>query len=104
MFAVIEISGSQFKVSQNDILDVNRLEAEEGSTININDVVLVSKDGKDATIGTPYVPGAEVTAKVVEHFKGDKVRVFKFTAKKRYQLTKNHRQHLTRLEITDIKA
>lgn len=104
MFAVIEIGGSQYKVSPNDVIEVNRIDAEEGTTMDINEIVIVSTDDKDATIGTPYVSGAGVKVKVVEHLKGDKIRVFKFRAKKRFQLTKNHRQPLTKLEILEITA
>jgi large subunit ribosomal protein L21 len=104
MFAVIEIGGFQYKVSPNDVIEVNRIEAEPGSSINIPDVVLYSSDGSDAVIGQPYVDGALVEAKVIEHKRGDKVRVLKFKAKKRFAKEYGHRQELTKLEIVNIKA
>jgi large subunit ribosomal protein L21 len=104
MFAVIELGGFQYKVSPKDVIEVNRMEVEPGDSITINEIVLMSADGKDAKIGKPYVDGASVEAKVIEHKRGDKVRVFKFTAKKRYSKEQGHRQDLTTLEIVDIKG
>jgi len=104
MFAVIEIGGSQQKVSKKDSIEVNRIDAKEGDTITIDTVVLVSENDKEAKIGQPYVKGATVEAKVIKHFRGEKIIVFKFKAKKRYQKTQGHRQDLTRLEIIDIKG
>ncbi len=102
MFAVIEIGGSQQKVAKNDLIDVNRLDAKEGDTIVIDSVVLLGESDDKAKIGQPYVEGAKVKAKVVKHFRGEKIIVFKFKAKKRYQKTQGHRQDLTKLEILDI--
>ena len=102
MFAVIEIGGSQQKVSKKDIIEVNKIDAKEGDTITINTVVLLAENDKEAKIGQPYVKGATVKAKVIKHFRGEKIMVFKFKAKKRYQKTQGHRQDLTKLEILDI--
>ncbi len=104
MFAVVEIGGRQYKVTQNDKIDVELLETEEGKTMTFDKVLLVSDNDKDANIGMPYVKGASVEAKVVKHFKGEKIRVFKFTPKKRYKKTQGHRQNYTQLEITGITA
>jgi len=104
MFAVIEIGGSQYKVSPKDVITVNKLDSEAGSNINIKEIVLFSDDGKNAKIGQPYLEGANVEAKVLEHLKGEKVRVFKFVAKKRQRKNRGHRQELTKLEITSISA
>jgi large subunit ribosomal protein L21 len=104
MFAVVEIGGRQYKVAPNDKIDVELLDSEAGKTMKFDRVLLVSKDDKDADIGMPYVKGASVEAKVVKHFKGEKIIVFKFTPKKRFKKTQGHRQNYTQLEITSIKG
>ncbi len=104
MFAVVEIGGRQYKVTQNAIIDVELLETEAGKSMKFDKVLLVSENDKDANIGMPYVKGATVEAKVVKHFKGEKIIVFKFTPKKRFKKTQGHRQNYTQLEITAIKA
>lgn len=104
MFAVVEIGGRQYKVAPNEKIDVELQDAEAGKSLKFNKVLMVSENDKDANIGMPYVAGATVEAKVVKHFKGEKIRVFKFTPKKRYKKTQGHRQNYTQLEITGIKA
>jgi large subunit ribosomal protein L21 len=104
MFAVVEIGGRQYKVTPNAKIDVELLDTEAGKPVKFNTVLLVSENDKDANIGMPYVKGATVEAKVVKHFKGEKIRVFKFTPKKRFKKTQGHRQNYTQLEITGINA
>ena len=99
MFAVIETGGKQYKVAKGDTLDVERLEGKEDSAIKFDKVLLV-----DEKVGTPTVSGASVSGKIVAHKRGEKIVVFKMKAKKRYQKTQGHRQELTTIEITDIKA
>ena len=99
MFAIVETGGSQYKVEKGSTIDVNRMEGTEGSSITLDQVLMI-----DTNVGTPTIPGASVTAKIVAHKRGDKIVVFKMKAKKRYQKTQGHRQELTTLEITDIKA
>ncbi|MBU1151854.1 50S ribosomal protein L21 [Patescibacteria group bacterium] len=101
MFAIIETAGAQYKVEKGAKIEVNRMEGKEGSSIKIDQVLLIDDNGK-VEVGTPTV-GAEVTAKILEHKRGEKIVVFKMKAKKRYQKTQGHRQELTVLEITDIK-
>jgi large subunit ribosomal protein L21 len=84
MYAIVEIAGQQFKVEKDKKLFVHRLDAEQGDSLDFEKVLLVDNDGKVA-VGTPTVKGAKVTAKVLEHVKGDKVIVFK---KKRRKVTK----------------
>jgi len=103
MFAVIQTGGKQYKVSKGETLDVELMAGKEGDTVKIDSVLLISDQGK-TTIGTPTVKGAVVSAKVVAHKRGEKIRVFKMKAKKRYQKTQGHRQNLMTIEITDIKA
>jgi large subunit ribosomal protein L21 len=102
MFAVVEIAGKQFKVSQGDKIEVPKLkDTKEGDKIKI-DKVLLKSDGKKTDIGTPYVSGSSVELAVKEHGKGKKIRVFKMKPKKRYQKTQGHRQAYTLVEILKI--
>jgi large subunit ribosomal protein L21 len=105
MFAVVEIGGRQYKVSPNEKIEVEKLDAEAGKKLQFDRILLISEEnGSNTRIGQPYVDGASVEAKVIEQFKGEKVIVHKFRAKKRYAKTQGHRQNYTRLEITEIKA
>jgi len=104
MFAIVEIGGRQYRVTANDKIEVDLLEDEAGKAIKLNRVLMIASSDTEATIGKPYVSGASVDAKVIEHFKGEKIRVFKFTPKKRYRKTQGHRQNYTRLEITAINS
>jgi large subunit ribosomal protein L21 len=104
MFAVVEISGRQFKVSPKEKVEVDLLDAEPGKTLNFSKVLLIAESDSDARIGQPYLTGASVETKVLEHFKGEKIRVFKFRPKKRYAKTQGHRQNYTRLEVLGIKG
>jgi len=101
MYAIVNIAGQQFKVSENQNLYVHRLASEEGSSIEFSDVLLVDNKGA-ITIGTPTVSGASVKAKVLTHLKGDKVVVFKKKRRKGYRLKRGHRQYLTRIQIEAI--
>lgn len=104
MFAVVDINGNQYKVSPQETIEVQKLDTEPGKTITFEHVVLLASSDKDAKIGQPFIAGASVEAKVVEHFKGEKVRIFKFKPKTRYQKTQGHRQEYTKIEITSIKG
>jgi large subunit ribosomal protein L21 len=103
MFAIVQTGGKQYKVEKGQTLDIEKLEAEEGKTVNLDKVLLIS-DKTATKVGTPLVEGAYAVAKIVAHKRGDKILVFKMKAKKRYQKTQGHRQSLTTVEITDIKA
>jgi len=104
MFAVVEIAGHQYRVTENEKIQVDLLEEEPGKTLKFKTVLLVAESDSSAKIGQPYLSGAEVSAKVLEHFRGEKIRVFKFIPKKRHSKTQGHRQNYTYLEITGIKA
>lgn len=101
MYAIVDIAGQQFKVSQGQKLKVHRLEAEEGKLVELENVLLVS-DGKTVSVGTPNVDGARIAAKVLAHSKGDKVLVFKKKRRKGYQKLNGHRQYITELWIEAI--
>jgi large subunit ribosomal protein L21 len=101
MIAIVDIAGQQFKVEKGQKLFVHRLEGEAGSKVEFNKVLLLDNEGKLA-VGTPTVEGASVSAKIVEHLKGDKVLVFKKKRRKGYQKLNGHRQYLSKIEIEDI--
>jgi len=101
MYAIVEIAGQQFKVKKDQQIFVHRLESEEGSKVDFENVLLIDSGGK-INVGAPAVKGAKVTAKVLEHLKGDKVIVFKKKRRKGYKVKNGHRQYLTKLEILQI--
>lgn len=104
MFAVVDIAGFQEKVSEGDKLRVPSLKAEEGKSVTFDSVLLLAKSESDVRVGTPYVSGAAVEAKVLSHGVGDKIRVYKMHRRKRYRRTHGHRQGFTEIEVTKIKS
>lgn len=102
-YAVIETGGKQYRVKVGDRLAVEHLHADPGSDLTIERVLLIGGDGS-TQVGTPVVDGATVTARVDDHFRGEKIIVFKFKAKKRYRRRTGHRQNLTHLTITGINS
>ncbi len=103
MYAVVQTGGKQYRVAVGDTLEVEKLDAEPGSQVTLDRVLLVSTDG-GVRIGTPVVEGARVVATVDDQTKGEKIVVFKYKPKKRYRRKQGHRQRYTRLTITDIVA
>lgn len=101
MFAVIKTGGKQYKVAKDDVIAVEKLEADPGATIELTDVLMVGDD-KAQTTGTPLVEGATVAAEVVKQDRSAKIIVFKKKRRKDYRRTKGHRQQVTVLRITDI--
>ena len=101
MYAIVEIAGQQFKVEKDNKIFVNRLKAEQGASLSFDKVLLIDEDGK-VKIGSPYVEGASVKAKVLEHLKGDKVIVFKKIRRKGFDKKNGHRQYLTQILIEEI--
>lgn len=101
MFAVVNIAGQQFKVSENSTYYVPKLSKELNKNITFKEV-LVLNDDKDIKVGSPLIKGAKVTAKVLEHLKDDKVIVFKKKRRKGYRKFNGHRQQLTKIEVTKI--
>ena len=101
MYAIVEIAGQQFKVSRGNKLYVNRLEANEGSNLEFDKVLLIDNDGK-IQIGTPSIDGAKVAATVLSHLQGDKVIVFKKKRRKGYQKSNGHRQQLSQILIQGV--
>ena len=103
MYAIVEIAGQQFKVAKDQKVYVHRLQEDEGAKVSFSKVLLVENEGT-VTIGAPAIEGAEVTAKILGHLKGDKVIVFKKKRRKGYRKKNGHRQFLTEIQIESIAA
>lgn len=101
MYAVIKTGGKQYKVSEGDILNVEKLEGEQGDTVVFDDVLMVSDD-KEIKVGTPLVDGAKVVGEIMAQTKGTKIAVFKMKRRKGYRKKTGHRQELTGLKIKEI--
>lgn len=103
MYAIVNIAGQQIKVAKDQQVYVNRLPGKAGDKVTFDEVLLVENDGK-FNVGAPAVSGASVSAKVVEHVKGDKVIIFKKKRRKGYQTRNGHRQLLTKIAIDGISV
>lgn len=103
MYAIIETGGKQYKVSQGDVVFIEKLDAEENAEVTF-DKVLLAGEGDSVKVGTPTVEGATVSAKVLKNGKAKKVIVFKMKRKKNERKKKGHRQPYTKVEITAINA
>lgn len=102
-FAIVETGGKQYRVREGDTIRVESLDGDEGDTVSLDLVKLVSLNG-ETSVGTPNVEGAKVQAEVVNKGKGKKIVVFKYKAKTRYRRKNGHRQNFTDLRITDISV
>ncbi len=102
MYAVIETGGKQYRVSEGDVVYVEKLDVAEGETVEFDKVLVVG--GDKAKVGAPYVKGATVTGKVVKHGKAKKVTVFTYRPKKDSKRKLGHRQQFTKVEITAING
>ena len=107
MYAIIEDSGTQIRVSDGDLVDVDLRDLGEGDiagkTITFDRVLMVSPDGGEAAVGRPYLDGASVTGEVLEEKKARKIDVIKFKRRKGYRVKQGHRQRFLRVRITGIK-
>ncbi|MCB2100672.1 MAG: 50S ribosomal protein L21 [Rhodobacterales bacterium] len=104
MFAVIKTGGKQYRVAKNDVLRVEKLDAEPGATVELKNVLMIGDGDAAPTVGTPLIDQAAVFAEVVEQTRGDKIIVFKKKRRQNYRRKKGHRQDLTVIRITDISA
>ncbi|ABC22043.1 50S ribosomal protein L21 [Rhodospirillum rubrum] len=95
MFAVIKTGGKQYKVAENDVIDIEKLEADEGATVEFDSVLALGD-----TVGLPTIAGAKVTGEVLSQFRGEKVIIFKKHRRQNYRRKNGHRQFLTRVRIT----
>ena len=103
MYAIVEIAGQQFKVAKDQKVFVHRLNGEEGASMNFDNVLLIDNDGT-VQVGAPAIDGAQVSAKILRHLKGDKVIVFKKKRRKGYKKKNGHRQYLSEIQIESIVA
>ena len=103
MYAVIATGGKQYKVSKGETLRVEKIDGDEGDTVNIDQVLMVA-DGDQVSVGTPVLDKATVTATIKAQGRGDKVEIIKFRRRKHSRKQMGHRQSYTEIEVTDIKA
>jgi large subunit ribosomal protein L21 len=103
MYAVIRTGGKQYSVAPGQILEVEKLDGSVGDSITLDDVLMIVDEG-DVKIGQPQVEGANVTAKITGQYRGEKIRVFRYSPKKRIRVRRGHRQYVTRLQIETIQA
>ena len=102
MYAIVSTGGKQYKVAQDDVITVEKIDAEVGSKVELP--VLFLNDGKKIVTDSAKLAKAKVTAEIVDQFKGEKQLVFKFKKRKRYHRLKGHRQQLTKVKITKVQA
>lgn len=103
MYAIVDIAGKQFKVTQDQYIYAPRIEGEAGTAVNFDQVLLIDNEGS-ISVGTPTVGGASVSGKILEQVKGDKVIVFKKKRRKGYAVKNGHRQQYTKLLIENISG
>ncbi len=101
MYAVVRTGGKQYRVTAGDIFEVEKLDGNVGDTLTLDDVLLVSSDD-DVSVGQPIVEGARVMARITGQYRGKKILVFRYRAKKRIRVRRGHRQYLTRLEVESV--
>ena len=102
MYALVEFKGRQYKAEKGALLKVDKIDAEPGSKLDIDSVLLLSRGEADVVVGSPYVPGAKVSAVVESHDKDKKIIVFKYKPKKDYRRKQGHRQQYSVIKIEDI--
>jgi len=101
MYAVFKTGGKQYRAATGDTIKVEKIDAEKGATVELDQVLMVG-EGEDVKIGSPYLDGGKVMARVVDHGRADKVKIIKFRRRKHHMKRMGHRQYFTQLEITGI--
>jgi len=101
MYALVEILGKQYKAEKDSILKIDKVDAENGSLLEFDSVLLLNNDGK-VKVGTPYVKGVKVSTTVEDHQKGKKVTIIKFKRRKGYRRKQGHRQNYTFVKVNEI--
>jgi len=101
MYAVIKTGGKQHKVSEGDVISIEKINGSRGDTVSFNEVLMISKDD-GIKVGTPYLEGANVSGEIIEQTKGQKINVFKMKRRKGFKKKTGHRQKLTRMKIKAI--
>ena len=102
MYALVEFKGRQYKAEKGALLKVDKIDAEPGSRLDIDTVLLLSKGESDVVVGAPYVAGAKLNAVVESHSKDKKIIVFKYKSKKDYRRKQGHRQEYSIIKVEDI--
>ncbi|HHY70651.1 MAG TPA: 50S ribosomal protein L21 [Thermoanaerobacterales bacterium] len=103
MYAIIETGGKQYRVSEGDVIRVEKLPTDVGELVEIDKVLALSKDDK-LQVGKPWLESSKVTAKVLKHGRGDKIIVLKYKPKKNYRKKQGHRQSFTEIQIEKIEG
>jgi len=103
MYVIVNINGVQTKATRDEVLVVDRLAGQPGDKLTFDEVLLVS-DGDKIAVGRPYVKGAGVSAELVDHFRGPKLRIFKYKRRNDYRKRRGHRDERTRIRVIGIKA
>lgn len=103
MFAVFKSGGKQHRVSEGEVVRLERLDAEPGASVEFDEVLLIA-EGDNVNVGAPFVSGGKVTAEVVAHDRGDKIRIVKFRRRKHYMRRAGHKQWYTDVRITGISG
>jgi len=101
MFAVLKTGGKQYKVSQGDVIQVEKLEGNVGDKVTLDQILMIGEEDK-VDVGSPILDGSQVTCEIMDQVKGPKILVFKKKRRKKYRRTNGHRQLITHLKITDI--
>jgi len=103
MYAIVNINGTQAKVTPDAVIEVPRLKGDPGQKVTFDQVMMVA-DGDRITVGQPFVKGATLTAEVLDHVRGPKLKIFKFKRRRAYRRRKGHRDELTRIRVTAIQV
>lgn len=103
MYAIIKTGNKQYRVKEGDVIDVQKLPGENSAAVKFEEVLLLC-NGDTITVGAPHLPGAFVKGEIVEHFKDEKIYVFKYKKRKNCRRGKGHRQQLSRVRITGIEG
>jgi large subunit ribosomal protein L21 len=103
MYAVVKTGGKQYRVAAGEKLKIEQIPADIGAEITLSDVLMVA-DGENITTGAPLISGASVTARVIAHGRGEKVRIYKMRRRKHYRKSQGHRQNFTEVEILGISG
>jgi len=103
MYAIVNINGIQTRVAPDEVLSVPRLTGDPGQQLTFDRVILLA-DGDSITVGQPFVKGASLTAEVLDHVRGPKLKIFKFKRRRAYRRRQGHRDELTRIRVTAIQV
>ncbi len=102
MYAILSTSGSQYKIEEGAVLEVNRMKGNPGDTVTLDSNVMLVNTGDELKVGNPFVSGVAVNLEIVEHLRGKKLIVFKMKRRKRFRRKQGHRQELTRVKVMSI--